>query len=188
MRPIASIFASLIAAATLPALAHAATLGGYDYAIQYDYREFYAATDNKTFQVIVKGNPFPGTQMEDVARGLLPQMQANKPPPKLTFTYDSPKEEPHPYYRVVLVFNAAKDVGADSVCQGKARNVDGTPGLVHVFAVYCRNDQAMSQVIGWTSAGTPDDPQVGQLFKDLFAVLFDRSAGRLPQNGSSQFR
>ena len=187
MRRVNRIFSLLIAAAALPTLAHAATLGGFDYAIQYDYREFYSVADNKSFQVIVKGNPFPGASMESVAGQLLPQMQANKPPPRLTFTYDSPKEEPRPYYRVVLVFNAAKDVGADSVCQGKARNIDGTPGLVHVFAVYCRNDQAMSQVIGWTSANTPDDPQVGQLFKELFAVLFDRSAGRLPQHGG-QFR
>ena len=29
--------------ATLPALPQAATIGGFDYAVQYDYRDFFAA-------------------------------------------------------------------------------------------------------------------------------------------------
>ena len=51
------------------------------YAIQYDYQDFYAATDNKTFRVVLLGNPFPSLEMSEVARRLLPVMQANKPPP-----------------------------------------------------------------------------------------------------------
>jgi len=32
------------------------------YAIQYDYREFYAVTDNRNFRVALLGNPFPSLE------------------------------------------------------------------------------------------------------------------------------
>jgi hypothetical protein len=47
-----------------------------------------------------------------VKRQLLPVMQANRPRPKLTFTYDVPAELPHPDYRLVLVFDSAPDLTA----------------------------------------------------------------------------
>ena len=31
----------------------------------------------------------------------------------------------------------------------------GTPGLFYVYAIYCRNDQAMSQTTAWTAATGP---------------------------------
>ena len=40
-------------------------------------------------------------------------MQAAKPRPALTFTYDSPVERPRPDYRLVLVFDPALDLGFD---------------------------------------------------------------------------
>jgi hypothetical protein len=51
--------AALSAVAALPAIAVAATVGGAYYAPQYDYREFWSATDNKPFQVVLMGHPFP---------------------------------------------------------------------------------------------------------------------------------
>jgi hypothetical protein len=165
-------FAAVLAAAAVPLTACAATLGGYQYATQYDYQEFYIATAGKPFQVIVAGNPFPTLNADDVARHLLPAMQASKPRPPLTFTYEKPGEEPHPYYRLVLVFDPANDFGASSACNGPPRFKPGTPGRVYVFAVYCRNDLALSQITGWTEASGPDDPRVRDLFKDVFNVLF----------------
>ena len=184
MRPVAKIAASLLAATMIPAATLAATLGGVDYATQYDYREFYAATDNKPFRVVLVGNPFPSLPPEEVARVLLPQMQANKPPPNLAFTYERPAEPPRPDYRLMLVFNPALNLGADPVCEGVSRHAAGpAEGRVYVFAVYCRNDRAMSQVTGWTYAARPDDPGMGSLFKDAFAVLFNRSPAIRPQSG-----
>jgi hypothetical protein len=174
--------AALLAVALLPATAGAATLGGYDYATQYSFSEFFTATDGKPFRVVVDGNPFPSLPIEDVARRMLPVMQAAKPPPNLTFTYDVPVERPRPDYRMVLVFDPANDLGADPVCQGVSRHRPGTPGKVYVFAVYCRNDQAMSQVTGWTSAGAPDDGNMNDLYRQLFSVLFDRSPGIMPRS------
>ncbi len=148
------------------------TLGGYNYAPQYDFSEFWAATDGKTFRVIVAGNPFPALPIGEVKARLLPVMQANKPRPALTFTYAQPAEEPHPDYRLVLVFDPANDLGSGSVCNGTTRLKPGTPGRVYVYGVYCRNDLALSETTGWTEATGPDDPRLGPLFAQLFLVLF----------------
>lgn len=177
-----------LAALSIGTAASAATLGGYDYATQYSYSEFFTATDGKTFRVILDGNPFPGLPVDEVARRMLPVMQAAKPPPRLTFTYDVPAEKPRPDYRMVLVFDPANDLGADRVCEGVSRHKPGTPGKVYVFAVYCRNDQAMSQVTGWTSTGTPDDRNMDDLYRQLFSVLFDRSPGIMPRSDGPSFR
>lgn len=176
MRPITKKLSALLASAAIPVVAQAATVGGFYYAPQYDYREFYWVTDHKPFQVILDGNPFPSFTAEEVARQLLPQMQANKPRSPLTFTYDGPVEPPHPYYRLYLISDPANDLMASSVCAtGKVRHRQGIPGRYYVFAIYCRNDQALSYTTAWTNASSPSDPAVGQLFKELFAVVFSDS-------------
>lgn len=148
------------------------TLGGYNYAPQYDFGEFWAATDGRDFRVIVAGNPFSALTFGEMKARLLPVLQANKPRPALTFTYDAPEEEEHPDYRLVLVFDPANDLGSGTVCNGVTRLKPGTPGHVYVFGVYCRNNLAMSETMGWTPATGPDDPRLGQLFAQLFLVLF----------------
>jgi hypothetical protein len=45
-------------------------------------------------------------------------------------------------------------------------------GRFAVFAVYCRNDLALSQSTAWTPATGPEDPRIGQLFSQLFLVIF----------------
>ncbi|MBN9087810.1 MAG: hypothetical protein J0J01_12945 [Reyranella sp.] len=177
--------APLLLVTLLPAIAHTATIGGTDYATQYDYSEFFAATDGKKFRVVLAGNPFPGVNQRAVAISLLAQMQAARPQPHLAFTYDDSFERPRPDYRLVLLFDASKDFGAMAVCAGtQPRLGNGKPGLFNVFAVYCRNDLALSQTTAWTNAAGPDDPRVEQLFRELFAVLFSDAAGLRPRSGA----
>jgi hypothetical protein len=150
-------------------------VAGTDYAPQYDFSEFYAATNGKTFRVLLEGNPFPALTQQETQRRLLPVMQANRPRPRLTFTYEVPAELPRPDYRLVLVFDAANDLGAATVCAGEFRHQPRPPeaaGRFAVFAVYCRNDQALSQATARTPATGPEDPRVGELFSQLFLVLF----------------
>jgi hypothetical protein len=64
------LVAALLVMPAAPATSLAATIGGYYYAPQYDYREFFAATDGKPFQVVLMGNPFPGLDSAAVARAL----------------------------------------------------------------------------------------------------------------------
>jgi len=162
-----SLAASLLGRATP---AQSATIGGVDHAPQYDFSEFFAATDRRNFQAMIAGNPFPALSDAGMRARLLPVLQANKPRPRLTFTYGP--TDTRPSYRVALVFDAANDLGAARVCNGEARHRPATPGTVHVFAVYCRNDQPLSQTTAWTAATAPEDRRLGQLFAELFLVLF----------------
>jgi hypothetical protein len=183
MRSIKKIAAALLAVAAIPVMASAATLGGYYYAVQYDYREFFWISDGKPFQVILAGNPFPSMNADDVARQLLPLMQAAKPPPNLTFTYDKPPEMPHPWYRLYLIADSANDLEAYGVCAyDKVRHKPATPGRMYLFAIYCRNEIALSQTTAWTNASGPNDPAVGQLFRELFAVIFNNSPALSPKS------
>jgi hypothetical protein len=196
MRPIQNLLAAAVAIAglpftALPFSAEAATLGAADYATQYEYREFYSATDNKPFRIVLLGNPFPNMEIGEVGRRMLPVMQASKPPPRLTFTYDVPAEPPHPDYRMMLVFDAVSNLTAAEVCRGGTSfrsGTPGTPGRVTLFAVYCRNDQFLSQVIANTNATSPDDPAMAALFRELFGVLFSRNPSLMPQTGGTPFR
>ncbi len=161
----------------------AQTVGGFDYAPEYDFSEFWAATDGRLFQVVVAGNPFPQWPLEQVKERLLPILQANKPRPALTFTYQSPPEEMRPSYRLALVFDPANDLTAARVCAGQYFLKPPTAGRVYVFGVYCRNDLALSQTTAWTQATGPDDPRLGPMFAQLFMVLFDdRRWQRFPFN------
>ena len=176
--------AAVLGLAAIPVAAAAAVIGGTYYAPQYDFREFFAATDGRNFQVILAGNPFPGQDPAMVARELLPVMQAAKPRPALTFTYDTPVEKPRPDYRLVLISDPALDLGSDSVCKGITRfRPPSQPGVFYVYAVYCRNDQVMSETTAWTPATGPNDPRVNQLFRELFQVVFSDSPALRPQNG-----
>ena len=179
MRPVHGLIASLFALIALPAACLAAIIGGTYYAPQYDYREFFAATDGRQFQVVLAGNPFPGIDPAVVARDLLPMMQAAKPRPALTFTYDKPSPPTRPDYRLVLVFDPALNLNSDPVCAGEPpRFRPGTPGRFYVYAIYCRNDRAMSQTTAWTDATGPTDPRIERLFRELFPVVFSEQQNR----------
>ena len=150
----------------------AGSIGGADYDPAYDFSEFYQVTNGRTFHVIVDGNPFPAIAPHEMRRRLLPVMQANRPRPRLTFTYAAPAEPQHPNYRLMLVFDAANDLTAARVCAGQIRHKPEPSGRVAVFGVYCRNDSALSQAVASTTASSPEDPKVGALLSQLFLVLF----------------
>ena len=185
MHPTAKLAALLAATASIaaPLTAQAATIGGVQYATQYDYNEFRQASDGKFFRVEIAGNPFPSMAADDTARRLLPILQDVKPRPRLTFPYDRPVEKPRPDYRLVVIFDPANDLSGDAVCNGAVRQKPATAGRVYLSGVYCRNDLALSQTTGWATAGSPDDPQVRELFSQLLRTLFDDSPARVPQLG-----
>lgn len=172
---IAAVLAGLAAlpAIALPLIAWAATIGGNYYAPQYDYAEFFTATDGKNFPVVLSGEAFPGIDPAVVARDLLPAMQRAKPRPALTFTYDRPMPPPRPDYRLLLIFNPANNLNAEPSCAGEPpRFKPGTPGRFYVYAIYCRNAQALSFTTAWTQATGPTDPRIERLFRELFMVVF----------------
>ena len=162
----------LLAAASFSGCAQSGVIGGAYYAPQYDWGEFFAVTDGRNFQVIVSGNPFPSLTETEMKRRLLPVMQASKPRPNLTFTYEPPPQTPHPNYRLVLIFNAANDLNASRVCSGEIHHKPEPTRPFDLYAIYCRDDLPLSYTTAWTEGTGPDDPRVGQLFAQLFLVLF----------------
>ena len=171
-RTAALLFAFCLAASGGLAACGAGSVGGADYDTAYDFSEFYQVANDRTFRVIVDGNPFPALAPDETRRRLLPVMQANRPRPRLTFTYAAPSEPQHPDYRLVLVFDAANDLTAARVCANQIRHKPAPSGRFAVFGVYCRNDAALSQAVASTTASSPEDPKAGQLLGQLFQVLF----------------
>ena len=138
--------------------------------------------------MILEGTAFPGVDPNIVARDLLPVMQAAKPRPALTFTYDNPVERPSPYYRLYLVFNPANDLNSSAVCNGVTRFKPPRPDVFYVYAVYCRNDQILSETTAWTPAAGPTDPRIDGLFRELFQVVFSDAPWLRPQMGNKNRR
>lgn len=172
MRRLLTLIATLFLPASLPGCVTTG-VGGADYAITYEFWEFYRVANDRPFPVIVSGNPFPQLSDAESRARLLPVMQANRPArPRVIWTYEMPAEQPRPFYRMVLVYDAANDLTAMRVCDGTFRHKPPTPGRVSVFAVYCRSDQFMSQTTAHTEATGPDDPRVGAMFSALFQTLF----------------
>ena len=128
----------------------------------------------------------PACRSTPLPAPLLAQMQAVKPQPRLTFTYDVPAERPRPDYRMVLVFDAANDFGSTAVCAGaKPRLKAGTPGRLNVLPSTAATTSPCPRPTAWTDATGPDDPRVGELFRELFTVLFSDALGLRPQSGAA---
>ena len=69
-----------------------------------------------------------------------------------------------------------------AVCNGVTCSKTGQPSMV--YAVYCRNDRPLSETTAWTPASGSNDPRVGQLFKELFQVVFNDSQTLRPSLGN----
>ena len=147
----------LIALLVTP-LGRAQTVGGADYAPQYDFSEFWAATDGRRFQVVVAGNPFPALPADEVMHRLLPVMQANKPRPNLTFTYETPPEEVQPSYRLVLVYDPANDLTAARVCAGVRPAYTGAVGVSSVNRIQSRCAWASAMLSRTVASTSFPDP------------------------------
>ena len=154
-----------------------------DYASRYDYNQFRLASDGRTFPVLMSGNSFPQLAADEADRRLLVVMQANKPRPRLTFVQEKAAPGPDSGHRLVLVFDPANQVGAARVCKGAMAFGPHVDGQLSVFAVYCRGDVPLSQAIGRTTAGTPEDGAVARLFDDLFKTVFSDAPNVQPNHG-----
>jgi hypothetical protein len=63
----------------------------------------------------------------------------------------------------------------------------GRPGTFYVYAIYCRNDQALSYTTAWTSASGPTDPSIERLFRELFMVVFSDQQNRYAEIDRQRF-
>jgi hypothetical protein len=164
-------------------------LAAYYYATQYDWREFYSIADGKLFRVVVAGNPFPTWQMDDVDA---PAPAADAGQQAAACRSHSPmtgRSTSHgPTTGLVLIFIRPGISGLRVCATGQTRVVPPNPGRVYLFGIYCRNELALSQTTGWTDASGPDDPRMGDLFKDMFGVLFSDSPALYQRNGPQRLQ
>src|SRR5260370_32509542 len=98
-----SKIAVLLGLLIVPACASSiAIIGGTYYAPQYDFAEFFAATDGRNFQVILVGKPFPGTDPNTVARDQIRSAHVCNPRPPQSLKPSSPLKKNRPSYREEL--------------------------------------------------------------------------------------
>lgn len=171
----AAVFLSVVIAASPVA---AGSVGGVIYATQYDYAEFAQVANSRPFPVELAGQPWGDAG----AAKLLEALNAGRPRRAGRFTLERPAEPARPDYRLVLVFNAANSLGSASVCQGARRfQTTAAADRLDVFAVYCRNDQALAETTARGRATTLDDPDIASTLRDMLASVFNSSPALDPR-------
>jgi hypothetical protein len=157
----------------------------------YDYQEFFANADGKEFRVEIYGNPFAprAAPAEQAAfeRATIAQMQAHKPPPRVTFVSRLSGEPRRPDYRFSLLFNPSTAGAALRLCSPLAPTDTVMPrsGEVVVEIAFCRNEQTMSSLKARFDASSVNDPRFGTAFDQIFAALLPKYN---PIRGEDRFR
>jgi hypothetical protein len=141
----------------------------------YDYQEYRAAVDGRDFLVEVRGMPFAGMTRETFDQALMAVLQSARPArPASHFTTQRDTPGMVPAYRLVLVFNPARNLAHETQCRSldSVKPGPATPGEVRVSVAFCRKDDLMSKAIARTRASGVDDPAFRQMFVELFPVMF----------------
>ncbi|MCW5747186.1 MAG: hypothetical protein KIT36_13430 [Alphaproteobacteria bacterium] len=141
----------------------------------YSYQEYRAAADGRDFLVEVRGVPFADMTQAAFDLALMAILQSARPArPAATFTTQRGGASMLPAYRLVLVFNPARNLAHETQCRAldSVRPGTPTPGQVRVSVAFCRKDDLMSKAVARTSAASVSDPAFRQMFVELFPVMF----------------
>ena len=149
----------------------------------YSYLEFRAAAQGRDFLVEVRGVPFAGTRQEAFDPRLMAVLQSAQPA-GLAARFTTERDRPGmvPAYRLVLVFNPARNLAHETQCRALDTVQPGAPvpGEVRVSVAFCRGTDLMSKAVARTSAGGIEDPAFRQMFAELFPVMFPRRNPFIP--------
>jgi hypothetical protein len=141
----------------------------------YTYLELRAAVSGRPFLVEVRGVPFAGVGQEPFDQALMPVLQTAQPA-ALGTRFTTQRDAPGmvPAYRLVLVFNPARNLAHETQCRALETVRPGPPpaGQVRVSIAYCRGTDLMSKAVARVNAGGIDDPAFRQMFVELMPVLF----------------
>ena len=141
----------------------------------YSYQEYRAAADGRDFLVEVRGVPFAGMTQDAFDRTLMAVLQSARPSrPAATFTTRRGSPTMVPAYRLVLVFNPARNLAHETQCRAldSVQLGPATPGQVRVSVAFCRKGDLMSKAVARTGANGTDDRAFRQMFVELFPVMF----------------
>ncbi len=141
----------------------------------YSHLEYSAAADGKEFLVEVRGTPFPGMTQEAFDQALMGVLMSARPShPAAFFTTRPASANFDPSYRLVMVFNPARNLAFHTQCRAldRARFEPVPSGRVRVSVTFCRGDDLMSRAIATVNARDVNDPAFRAMFAQLFPVLF----------------
>ena len=141
----------------------------------YSYLEFRAAAAGRDFLVEVRGLPFAGVGQEVFEQRLMAILRSAQPAGLgARFTTERDRPGMVPQYRLVLVFNAARNLAHETQCRALETVQPGpiVPGQVRVSVAFCRGTDLMSKAVARTQAGGIEDPALHQMFVELFPVMF----------------
>jgi hypothetical protein len=154
---------------------HAATITSEGAESPYSYQDYLSAADGRDFLVEVRGVPFAGMTQEAFNERLMAIMMAARPArPAARYTTQRDRPSMMSAYRLVLVFNPARNLAHQTQCSALASVQPGAPvaGRVRVSVAYCRKDDLQSKAVAVTSATSIDDPAFRQMFVELYPVMF----------------
>ena len=138
----------------------------------YSYGEFVLASGGRDTIVVVRGNPFEMDQ-KAFEKAVTDAMQGQNFGPRTNFT-TGPTENTKKEFRVVILFNGSQTVLADNLCKApeKYGSRKGAKGL-HVTAVYCWEDESLTEVDGRAGAvAGVDSPVFASLLAQTTLDLF----------------
>jgi hypothetical protein len=169
------LFGALAISLAIGGGTHAAVITSDGAESPYSYQEYAAAADRRPFLVEVRGVPFDGMSQAAFDTALMAVLQSARPPrPATSFTTDRDRPGMVPAYRLVMVFNPARNLAHATQCQAldTVRPDPPTPGQVRISVAFCRKGDLMSKAVAWTRAGGVDDAAFRQMFIELFPVMF----------------
>jgi hypothetical protein len=145
----------------------------------------YAARDGRAVRVVVYGAAFP-----DAAAPLVPRviaaMQGANPGPVVRFSADGAVAA-DPAYRVALHFNGAVAETSEQLCAGQpAPDTAPVPGRVRLMAVFCVDNQVISETVGDISGVEgPADPAFRDLVRQTTLAVFPRDPVENDEDGGN---
>lgn len=168
-------------AGALAALA-AAALGGCADQVRTSHGDaatFYSrslvihAASGGVFPLVVHGNPFPDLPADQAAEAVAREMRLPGWFPQTPFALAPAPGAPSGDYRLVLIFNPARPVGANEACGDLRRIPLASPGPeIQARAAFCAGSDPASDAFGRAPAAPPGSLTFRQFLDQLALAVF----------------
>lgn len=133
----------------------------------------------------VVGNPFavPKQEVEAVVTRIFTR---DHPGPRFPFFTEPPDDYISPY-RVVVLFNPARNANVSRLCERPQQPTWGRDGVVEVTAVLCTSERVVTKASGAVlGASGPQDPRFEDLMQQVVVLLLPVDTPK-PDGGRGEF-
>jgi hypothetical protein len=145
------------------------------------WNEFVYASSDGPVLVEIRNNPW-GIGRETLEGRVLSAMEGAIAERLARYTTD-PAQAPHANYRVILMFQPPKMLGANELCAGEAVTArpPEEPGRIDLLAAFCHKGEKVAEVVSWARKITgPEDNRFSQLIAQTTRHLFLREGRSVP--------